>query len=166
MFLLLGRTDRAVKIIYFLSRLAGYIATGVLGLLMVLTVANVILRDLFNNPIRGTPELSEFMMVLVIFLALGWCAVTRKHVRVELIVDRFPRRIQIILESITLLITLGIFVIITWRSILESMAVYDTTSLLRLPHAPFYWIMTFGLAIFCLSITVLLIENIAEARKR
>ena len=155
-----------MKIIYSLSRLIGYMATGMLGLLMVLTVTNVILRDLFNKPIRGTPELSEFMMVIVIFLALAWCAVTRKHVRVDLIVARFPPRVQIILDSITLFITLGIFVIITWRSFLESRVVYDTTSLLRLPHAPFYWIMTVGLIVFCLAIAVLLIENIAEARKR
>jgi len=144
----------------------GYLATGVLGLLMLLTVANVILRDFFDKPIRGTPELSEFMMVLVIFLALAWCAITRKHVRVELILTRLPSRIQTILNSITLLLTLGIFVVITWQSVLESAVVYDTTSLLRIPHTPFYWIMTSGLGLFCLSILVLLIENIAEARKR
>ena len=141
-------------------------ATGVLGLLMVLTVANVILRDFFDKPIMGTPELSEFMMVLVIFLALAWCAITRKHVKVELIVNRFSPRIQAILNGITLLLTLGVFVIITWQSALESMVVYDTTSLLRIPHTPFYWIMTFGLGLFCLSIIVLIIENIIEARKR
>lgn len=141
-------------------------ATGVLGLLMLLTVANVILRDFFNKPIMGTPELSEFMMVLVVFLALAWCAITRKHVKVELVVNRFSPRIQAIFNGITLLLTLGIFVIITWQSFLESMVVYDTTSLLRIPHTPFYWIMTFGLGLFCLSILVLIIENIIEARKR
>ena len=154
-----------MKTIYSLSRLAGYLATGILGLLMVLTVADVI-GYLFKAPIRGTTELSEFMMVTVIFMALAWCAVTRKHVRVDLIVSRFPPRVRTILDSITLLATLGIFGIITWRSFLESMAVYDETSLLRLPHAPFYWIMTFGLALFSLAILVVLIENIAEARKR
>ena len=141
-------------------------ATGVLGLLMLLTVANVILRDFFNKPIMGTPELSEFMMVLVVFLALAWCAITRKHVKVELVVNRFSPRIQAIFNGITLLLTLGIFVIITWQSVLESMVVYDTTSLLRIPHTPFYWTMTFGLGLFCLSILVLIIENIIEARKR
>ena len=141
-------------------------ATSILGLLMVLTVANVILRDFFDKPIMGTPELSEFMMVLVIFLALAWCAITRKHVKVELVVNRFSPRIQAIFNGITLLLTLGIFVIITWQSFLESMVVYDTTSLLRIPHTPFYWIMTFGLGLFCLSILVLIIENTIEARKR
>lgn len=155
-----------MKTVYFLSRIAGYLATGVLGLLMVLTVANVILRDFFDKPIMGTPELSEFMMVLVVFLALAWCAITRKHVKVELFTSRLSTKTQVILNGITLLLTLGIFVIITWQSALESMEVYDTTSLLRIPNAPFYWIMTFGLGLLCLSIVVLIIENITEARKR
>lgn len=154
-----------MKTVYFLSRIAGYLATGVLGLLMLLTVANVILRDFFDKPIMGTPELSEFMMVLVVFLALAWCAITRKHVRVELLTGRFPTRVQAILSVVTLFLALGIFVIITWQSALESMVVYDTTSLLRIPTAPFYWIMTVGLGLFCLSILVLIIENIIEAKK-
>lgn len=143
----------------------GYMATGILGLLMLLTVADVI-GYLFKAPIRGTPELSEFMMVIVVFLALAWCAITRQHVKVDLIVSRLPPMAQVILDSITLLLTLGIFVVITWQSLLESMVVYDTTSLLRIPHTPFYWIMTTGLAVFCLAILVVLIEHIAEARKR
>lgn len=154
-----------MKIIYSLSRFAGYIGTGILGLVMVLTVADVI-GYLFKSPIRGTPELSEFMMVTVVFLALAWCAVTRKHVKVDIIVSRFPPRVQLILDIITLLLTLGIYAIITWRSVLESSVVYNTTSLLRIPDAPFYWIMTAGLALFCLSIAVLVIENIVEVSKR
>ena len=154
-----------MKIVYTLSRFTGYLATGMLGILMVLTVANVILRDIFNNPIRGTPELSEFIMVLVVFLALAWCAVTRKHVKVELITSRLPLKVQKILNGFTLFLALGIFVTITWQSFLESMVVYDTTSLLRLPHTPFFWIMTCGLALFSLSIAVLFIENIIGERK-
>lgn len=153
------------KIVYDLSRLMGYLATGILGLLMLLVVADVIGYQ-FGAPIKGTPEISEFMIVIVVFLSLAWCAVTRKHVKVDLIVSRFPSRVQAILDSITLLAALVIFGIMTWRSFLESTEVYDITSILRVPHTPFYWIMTFGLALFCLSIVVLVIENIIEARKR
>ena len=154
-----------MKLIYSLSRLAGYAATGILGLLMWLVVADAVGYQ-FRAPIKGTPEISEFMVVIVVFLALAWCAVTRKHVRVDILVSRFSTKVQAILDSITLLAALAIYGIMTYRSVLESMEVYDTTSILRVPHAPFYWIMTFGLALFCLSIVVLVIENIAEARKR
>ena len=154
-----------MKIIYSLSRLMGYVATGMLGLLMLLTVADVCGRSFFNSPITGTSELSEFMMVSVVFLALAWCALARKHVSVDLLVSRFTPRVQAIVDSITLLSALGTFVIITWRSALESTEVVAATSLLRLPHTPFYWIMTGGLALFCLAIMALLIENVTEARK-
>ena len=140
-------------------------ATGILGLLMLLVVADVVGYQ-FGAPIKGTPEISEFMIVIVVFLALAWCAVTRKHVRVDILVSRFSTKVQAILDSITLLAALAIYGIMTYRSVLESMSVHNVTSLLRLPHAPFYWIMTVGLAVFCLSIIAQVIKRIAEAGKR
>jgi hypothetical protein len=46
------------------------------------------------------------------------------------------------------------------------MGVGTETSLLRLPHAPFYWILTVSVAIFCFSIIALIIENITQVAKR
>jgi TRAP-type C4-dicarboxylate transport system permease small subunit len=155
-----------MKIIHHLSRWFAYVATGVLGLMMLLTVADVFMRAFFNSPITGTTEITEFMMIVVVFPALAWCAVNRRHVRVDLLVSQLPPRIQTIIDSITLLLTLCTFIIITWHSMLEAMDVYTTTSLLKLPHAPFYWVLTAGLALFCLSIVTLLIENIMKEVKR
>ena len=155
-----------MKLIRFLSKMFAYVATGVLGLMMLLTVVDVFLRYFFNSPITGTTEVTEFMMVIVVFPALAWCAVTRRHVQVDLLVSHLPLKAQKIIDSITLLLTLGVFVIITWQSFLESMDVQTTTSLLNLPHAPFYWILTAGFALFCLSIVSLLIENFVKEVKK
>lgn len=155
-----------MKIIHLLSRLFGYVSTGVLGLMMMLTVADVFLRYFFNAPISGTTEITEFMLVVVVFPALAWCAVTGKHVKVDLIMTHFPPQVQAIVDSITLFLGLGIFVIITWQSFLESKVVDSTTSLLGLPSAPFYWVMTVGLVLFCLAIATLVIENIVKVVKR
>ena len=134
--------------------------------MMLLTVADVFLRYFFNAPITGTAEITEFMLVIVIFPALAWCAVTGKHVKVDLILSLFPPRVQAIVDSITLLLVLGTFVIITWQSFLESKVVDSTTSLLGLSSAPFYWIMTLGYALFCLAVVTLVIENIIKGVKR
>jgi TRAP-type C4-dicarboxylate transport system permease small subunit len=144
----------------------GYVSAVVIGLLMMVVVADVCGRYFFNSPIMGASELACFLMIVIVFPALAWAALTEKHVKVDILVSRFPPRVQAIFSSVTLLIVLGIFVIITWRSVLESMAVHNVTSLLRLPHAPFYWIMTVGLAVFCLSIVALVIKRVAEAGKR
>ena len=155
-----------MKIIHYLSRMFAYIAMGVLGLMMLLTVVDVFLRYFFNSPITGTTEVTEFMMVIVVFPALAWCSVKRRHVQVDLFVSHLPLGAQKIIDIITLLLSLGIFVIITWQSALESIDVQTTTSLLHLPHAPFHWILTVGFALFCLSIVSLLIETFNKEVKR
>jgi TRAP-type C4-dicarboxylate transport system permease small subunit len=159
-------TNCTVKIISDLSRFMGYIATCVLGLMMLLTVADVFMRYAFNSPITGTMEVSEFMMVIVGFLALAWCAVRYSHVKVDLVLSNFSPRVQAIVDSITMLAALGTYVVITWRSFLESMDVDTTASLLRVPHSPFYWVLTFGFFLLCLALVALIIENVTKAIKR
>lgn len=151
-----------MKVIHLLSRLMGYAATAVLVLMMMLTVTDVFLRYFFNAPITGTTEITELMLVVVVFPAFAWTAVSGKHIKVDLIVDLLPPRIQKILDSITLTASLVVFIIITWRSLLEAMDVRSSTSLLSMPHAPFYWVLTIGFAMFCLAILALLIENIMK----
>lgn len=155
-----------MKIINLVSRLVGYGATGFMVFLMLLTVADVCGRYFLNAPITGATEISRLVMVLLVFPALGWCALARKHIRVTLLISRFPPRVQAIVSSITLLAALGTYVIITWQSLLESAVVNRQSSLLQLPFTPFYWVMSVGLAIFCLAIVVLVIEDVAEAVKR
>jgi TRAP-type C4-dicarboxylate transport system permease small subunit len=155
-----------MKLIYFVSRYAGYAANSVLGLMMVLTVVDVFLRFFFSAPLTGTTELTEFMLIIVIFPALAWCALRRKHVRVDLVMSQFRQRTQAVVDTITMLITLVVFGIITWQSFLEAREVTTKSSLLLLPDSPFYWVLTFGFALFCLAILTILVETIAKEVKR
>ena len=66
------------------------------------------------------------------------------------------------IDAITFSIALVIYVIITWQSLLESLEVTAETSMLKIPHAPFHWVLVVGFALFCLSILVLLIETITR----
>lgn len=155
-----------MKIIRSVNRVLGYVASSFLILLMMITVIDVILRYFFNSPITGTTEISQLMMIIIVFPALGWAAIDRAHIRVDLLIRLFPTRPRAVVNSITLVIALGIYIIIAWRSFLESAVVNRQTSLIHLPFAPFYWLMSVSLAIFCLAILALVIEEIGEAVKR
>jgi TRAP-type C4-dicarboxylate transport system permease small subunit len=133
---------------------------------MMITVIDVFLRFFFNSPLTGTTEISQLMMIIIVFPALGWAAVDRAHIKVDLLLRMFPSRTRATLNSITLLISLGIYIIITWQSFLESTVVNRQTSLINLPYAPFYWLMSVSLAIFCLAVLALVIEEIGKAVKR
>jgi TRAP-type C4-dicarboxylate transport system permease small subunit len=134
--------------------------------LMMLTVVDVFLRYFFNAPITGATEISRLMMIIIVFPALGWAAIDRAHIRVDLIVSRIPPRLQAIFSSITFFIALVTYVIITWQSFLEAAVVNRQTSLLHISFTPFYWVMSVGFAIFCLAIAALVIEDIAKVVKK
>jgi TRAP-type C4-dicarboxylate transport system permease small subunit len=155
-----------MKIIRIVSRVLGYVTSSFLILLMMITVIDVFLRFFFNSPITGTTEISQLMMIMIVFPALGWAAIDRVHIRVDLLVRQLSIRPSAVVNSITLLIALGVYIIITWRSFLESSVVNRQTSLIHLPFAPFYWVMSVSLAIFCLAILALIIEEIGKAVKR
>jgi TRAP-type C4-dicarboxylate transport system permease small subunit len=155
-----------VKILGKLSRWMGYVSAVAIMALMLLVTGNVCGRYFFNSPITGAPEIACLLMIVIVFPALAWVAIEGKHIKVDFIMDRFSRRVQVIVDSIMLLIILGIYTIITWKSFPAAINSRDVSSLLSIPQAPFYWIMSVGWAVFCLSILALVIKKIAEAGKR
>jgi TRAP-type C4-dicarboxylate transport system permease small subunit len=155
-----------MNIIRVVSRVLGYVATGFMVFLMLLTVVDVFLRYFFKAPITGSTEISRLLMVIIVFPALGWAAIDRAHIRVDLVVSRIPARLQAIFSSITFFFALVTFVIITWRSFLEATVVNRQTSLLHLSFTPFYWVMSVGFAIFCLAIAALVVEDVAKVVKK
>lgn len=155
-----------MKVLNSLSRWMSYVSSAVITILMLLVTADVCGRYFLNNPITGASELARFMMIIIVFPALAWAALAGKHIKVEILTEHFPPRVQAILSSIMLLAALGIYGIIAWRSALYSMEVDNITSMLRLPQSVFYWVMTVGLAAFCLSIIALVIKSIAGVVKR
>ena len=147
------------------SRATNIVAMTVLVAMMLLTVADVAMRYAFRKPILGSLELSEYMMVCVVFLALPWCAALGRQVKVDLVVARFKPRMQAVVDSLTILFSLVVGVIITWRSLTESLTLLQynkVSSLLYIPTYIFYLIMSAGFTILCLVIITLLVKNIAK----
>ena len=155
--------------IELLSRLMGIIAICVLVVMMLFTVLNVIMRAFFNDPIPGDVELIEVGMVCVGFLGLAWCALRGMHVRVDLVVSFLPKRLQHIVDIFGHLLGLVISFLLGWQSIWEGVgnkAMHNLSSTLGFPIYPFYWVVSVGYGVLCLSILVLLAKSIAELLKK
>ncbi|MBM3609644.1 MAG: TRAP transporter small permease, partial [Alphaproteobacteria bacterium] len=60
-------------------------AGGVLLLLTFLTVVDVVLRYFFNAPFRGSLELTEYAMALIVFFSLAYAGWTGAHIAVDLL---------------------------------------------------------------------------------
>lgn len=64
--------------------LVGCVAASLLMLLMLLTCADVAARYLFNSPIRGGFELTEWLLAALIFAGLPVVTLRGEHVTVDL----------------------------------------------------------------------------------
>lgn len=157
------------RMIHHLSRTLNIVGVSILVVMMLLTVADVSLRFLLNRPILGTVELTENMMVALGFLMLAWCARNQGNIRVDLIVDRFPSRVQAAVDGITCLFSLFVFSVITWQGFLELIEVWrggETSNILRMPVFPFHTTLVIGSGILCLVLLAHLVQLLFQAVRK
>ena len=137
-------------------------------MMMLLTAMDVLLRYIFNRPISGSYEISEYMMAIVVSTGLAYCAVVKGHVVVDLVISRFPSRVQAILNSIHLLISFALFVVITRQSYLYILTMKEssiTSAVLLIPVFPFIAILTIGLGIYTLQLLADFLDTMLKAVK-
>lgn len=154
----------AAKIV---SRILIAIGATILALMMFLTALDVGLRYIFNSPLSGAFELVEYMMAIVIPFSIVYCAEERGHVSVELILARFPKKIQVVVDILTTLAALLFTIVVAWQNFLYIGEVYDshlTSSVLLIPTYPFVIPVALGIGAFALMLLVHLVEIISKVK--
>jgi TRAP-type transport system small permease protein len=124
-------------------------------IVMLLTVADVIGRRLFNNPVTGTYELSALMLVITIAFGLAKVELKKNHVTIDLVVERFRLSLQKIIGSIFYVICFIFCCILTWRLYIYAMAVWKSglsSGTVGVPVFYFCFVATLGFALFSLVI--------------
>jgi TRAP-type mannitol/chloroaromatic compound transport system permease small subunit len=138
------------------STFIGQIGSYLIGVIMLLTVCDVIGRRIFRKPITGVYELSEVMLAIVVFFTLGYTESLKRHVTINILVDRFPLRVRNIIESIIYVLFLGICCILTWQLYVSTLEAYNTHQLisvmLGVPVYPVNALATLGCAVFSLNV--------------
>jgi len=159
----------AEKRIVQISEIFGVVAVAVLVCMMMLTVCDVVLRYFFNSPLISSMEITEYMMVIVGFLGLAWCALKGMHIKVQLIVGRFSERSQAIVDTINHIIIIGLCVLIAWRSFVESLMAQEmgrASEITDIPTHPFYYVVFFGYILLFFVMIPFLVQAINKVAKR
>ena len=92
------------------------LAWGILGI-AALTIANVIGRTLFDRSVFFAEELSQFLIVFVTFMGLGYGASRARHIRMTAIYDQLPHRARKVLMSIITGTTAALLFGFTWLAV-------------------------------------------------
>ncbi len=133
--------------VYQLSRIVNVVAGVSLTFLMLLTVADVILRR-FKIPIVGTYELVAFSGAVVIGFSLPLTSWMRGHIYVDFFIQKFSKKVQAIFNVATRILVIGLFIMIGWNLIKYAMDLQksgEVSLTLRLPFYP----VAYGVGICC-----------------
>ncbi len=161
--------DILEKATYPISRFLHRFAQVVVVLMVMLTVVDVCLRYIFNNPIVGSYELTEFMMAVLVFASVGFTQSVKDHVSVDLVVTKLPDRVRALLEAITCLLAFGLFAMAAWRNVLHTATTWqrhDVSAELFIPVSPFVLFVALGIAVLSLVLLVQFFQSLARALKK
>jgi len=165
------------KVGWFLNRTIAYLShagaiVGVYGLLFMtgMITVDVILRYFFAKPLMFGVEYSGYLLVFIVYLALGYTARVGGHINADFVVRRLPTRQHNLIDMTTLLVTLGLislFLCGAWDLWIDAVqSGQESTTIMRTPLWVPYTFMWVGLVIFILDVVVLIVKKFRDLSKR
>jgi TRAP-type C4-dicarboxylate transport system permease small subunit len=134
----------------WLDRALGFSAAVLLFCLMMLTTADVVGRYIFNWPIRGAFELTELLLLTLIFAGLPLASRADEHVTLDFIDMLLGNSGRLLLRRFVDLVCGLLFLGLAYRVWIKAdrIAGYgDTTEVLRVPVGPFVYFMAIMVAV-------------------
>ncbi len=167
----LNLTRRTEIGFHLINKITSIVASIALGVMMLVTVIDVIGRYFFNKPITGTPELVGLLLVCAGTWGWGYCQMEKGHVSVTVLTERLPPRAQVGLRIFAYLIGLAGFSLICWRILLRTINYISIprggiTDILKLPYWPFMLALTISSGLLALIILIDLLHSIVEVTRK
>lgn len=149
------------------SNVLSIIGAVLLFAMMMEGAIDVIGRYLLNHPLTGTAERSQVWLGMMVFLSWGHAQIAKAHVNVELFFRRFPPRAQAVLSLATTFISLVLFILIAWQSVITSEMYRQGGRLIfviKWPLAPLHLTVTLGAVVLCLVFVMDLIYSFRQLK--
>jgi len=141
------------------------LAEASLFCMMGLTMVDVVGRYLFNLPVAGSVELTELLMVAVIFCGIALASTAQGHVTVDLFALALKgtvRRMQRLLGRAVSLGIIALLAVVSWGKAAEIADYGDLTAVFLLPIAPAAYLMAVMLSLTSLTHLVQFIELVCR----
>ena len=144
---------------------------GIAGILliMVITCIDVVGAKAFKLPLLGAIDIVMLFQIVAISFAASMTLITGKHIQVEFFFNLLPKRAQAVINSIVLLLSLGLFILIVWRlGVLgysfQSSGEYSATA--YIPLYPFAYGVAFASIPVCLILLLEFLKSLMERGRK
>ena len=135
-------------------------------LMMVITCIDVVGAKVFRWRLLGALDYVMLSQTVAIAFAAGMALILGRHIRVEFFFRLLPQRAQKVIDSVVILIGLGLFILVIWRLFelghnFQTSGEYSPTA--YIPLYPF----AYGIALASIPVCLaLLLEFLKSLTKR
>jgi TRAP-type C4-dicarboxylate transport system permease small subunit len=145
------------------------VAATLAFLLCFLVVADVLGRDLFSRPVKGTKEMVEATIVIVCFLQAAYAIRTGGMIRVDFFVAALPPRGQAALAVVGALFGAAFFALVCWGSLGPAAHAWTSNEFegegaLRIPSWPARFVVVIGTALAAIQYLIAAWQHLQAAR--
>jgi TRAP-type C4-dicarboxylate transport system permease small subunit len=141
------------------TRILNYIGSTALTFMMLLTVADVILRA-FGHPIIGTFEIVGLSLALVIGFTIPKVSYDKGHVFMEILLERLSEKKKALLNTFTRILCIVLFAMIGYKLFgagYEFRMSGEVSPTIQLPFYP----MAYGVGVCCFIECLVFINDVA-----
>jgi TRAP-type C4-dicarboxylate transport system permease small subunit len=124
--------------------LLGGAASAILLGMMLLTVVDVVARYAFNRPLRGAFEVTELMLVILIFAGLPLVSFADEHAVMDFIDRLLGSGARDVLRRTVQALSGAFMLLLAWLLWLKADRIWayrDATDVLRIVYGPFVYFM-------------------------
>ena len=153
------------KTIILIARWLNWLSALAVVVVMLIVCANVFAREIFESPLKGTVDIVSLLGVLVIGGAIAYTQVLKGHIRITLLIDKFPNKVRSTLTGLVDLTGIILFGILSWQTILFAIGTYkngELSEVLKIPITPFAFVVS---AAF-ISLTLVLLADLINVLTR
>ena len=162
----LASCDKALR---RLERGACYVAAGLVFIMIFPTTLDIFLRYIMEEPLPAIFQLTEFMMVGVVYLGIAYVQSLKEHIKIEMATSWLPQKSQDILDIFGYAVGLVLFVMMTWQSgrlAWEAWVTQDyTMGIIHFPLWPAKSIIPLGCGLLCIRLLLDIFLDIQKLRR-
>jgi TRAP-type transport system small permease protein len=136
------------------SQYLSYVGNVAIAGMMLLTSADVTGRYFFNRPVLGAYEITEYLMLIMVFSFLALAQRDKVHISVDIVFNRLPARLQAVLDRLDHALCLVMMVIVAWMGVyhvLDLKKTGEVSTLLKIPDYPFAIFLVLGCVVMSIE---------------
>jgi TRAP-type transport system small permease protein len=147
--------DKALRNV---ERWSAYVAAGLVFIMIFPTTIDVFLRYIMDEPLPAMFQLTEFMMIGVVYLGISYVQSSKGHIIIEVMTQWLPQKGQDILDIVGYFLGFVIFMAIAWQTGKQGWDAWVTQDytmgIVHFPLWPAKSIIPLGCALLCIRLLV------------